>query len=38
VYLDVRGSGETKAIMVLELLDRTGIIIVEDEEVVAYYP
>ena len=38
VYLDVRGSGETKAIGVLELLDDTGVIIVEDEEVVAYYP
>ena len=38
VYLDARGSGETKAIGVLELIDDTGVVIEEDEEVIAYYP
>jgi hypothetical protein len=37
VYLDARGSGETKAIGVLELIDDTGVVIEEDEEVIAYY-
>ncbi len=38
VYLDARGSGDTKAIGVLELIDDTGVVIEEDEEVIAYYP
>jgi hypothetical protein len=38
VYLDARGSGETKAIGILELIDDTGVVIEEDEEVIAYYP
>jgi hypothetical protein len=38
VYLDAKGSGETKAIGVLELIDDTGVVIEEDEEVIAYYP
>ena len=38
VYLDARGSGETKALGVLELIDDTGVVIEEDEEVIAYYP
>ncbi len=38
VYLNVRGSGGTKAIGVLEVIDDTGGVIQEDEEVIAYYP
>jgi len=38
VYLDARRSGETRAIGVLELIDDTGVVIEEDEEVIAYYP
>ena len=38
VYLDTRGSRETKAIGVLELIDDGGVVIEEDEEVIAYYP
>jgi hypothetical protein len=38
VYLDARGSGDTKAIGVLELIDDTGVVIEEYEEVIAYYP
>jgi hypothetical protein len=36
VYLDARGSGETKAIGVLKLIDDTGVVIEEDEEIIAY--
>ena len=38
VYLDAKGSRETKALGVLELMDDTGVVIEEDEEVIAYYP
>ena len=38
VYLDARGSGENKGIGVLELIDDTGVVIQEDEEIIAYYP
>src|SRR5215204_1209628 len=38
VYLDARGSGDTKAVGVLELIDDTGVVIEADEEVIAYYP
>lgn len=38
VYLNARGSGGTKAIGVLEVIDDTGVVIQEDEEVIAYYP
>ncbi len=38
VYLGARGSGETKAIGVLELIDDTGVVIAEDQKVLAYYP
>jgi hypothetical protein len=38
VYLDTRGSRETKAIGVLELIDDGGVVIEEDKEVIAYYP
>ncbi len=38
VYLDARGSTGTKAIGVLEMIDDTGVIIEEDEEVIAFYP
>ena len=38
VYLDAKGGGESKAIGVLELIDDTGVVIQEDEEIIAYYP
>ena len=38
VYLDTRGSSETKAIGVLELLDDGGVVVEEDEGVIAFYP
>ena len=38
VYLDTRGSMGNKAIGVLELVDDTGVVIEEDEDVIAFYP
>jgi hypothetical protein len=38
VYLDTRGSTENKAIGVLGLVDDTGVVLEEDEEVIAFYP
>ena len=38
VYLDTRGSRETKAIGVLELIDDGGVVIEEDEDIIAFYP
>ncbi len=38
VYLDAGGSRETKAIGVLELIDDGGVVVEEDDEVIAFYP
>jgi hypothetical protein len=38
VYLDAQESGATRAWGVLQLIDDTGVVIEEDEEVIAYYP
>jgi hypothetical protein len=35
---NARGSTENRAIGVLELVDDTGVVLEEDEEVIAYYP
>ena len=38
VYLDTRGSTQSKAIGILELLDDVGVVVEEDEGVIAFYP
>ena len=38
LYLDARGSTGNKAIGVLELVDDTGVVLEEDEVVIAFYP
>ena len=38
VHLDIRASSEPKAIGVLELMDDAGVVVAENEEVIAFYP
>jgi hypothetical protein len=38
IYLDARGSTGNRSIGVLELVDDAGVVLEEDEEVIAYYP